>query len=128
MDPVEALRSIVSRSFDYHCNSEAFVRLVMNENIHHARHISDSTIAGNRKIIETLTRILDRGAKSGSFRADIDPRQLHLTISGLGFHYISNRHTFSQIFELDMESPTALAQRREIAVDLVLRWCRRTLK
>jgi hypothetical protein len=58
----------------------------------------------------------------------IDPRQLHLTISGLGFHYISNRHTFSQIFELGMESPTALPQRREIAVDLVLRWCRRTLK
>lgn len=96
----------------------------MNENIHHARYISARTVEGNRKIIEILTRILELGTKNGSFRPNIDPKHLHLTISGLGFHYVSNRHTFSHIFEMDMESPAAIAQRRDIAVDIVLRWCR----
>ncbi len=123
MDPVEALRSIVIRSFDYHSQSEQFVRLVMNENIHHARNISASTVEGNRGIIETLARILDRGVKAGKFRAGIDPKHLHLTISGMAFHYVSNRHSFSHIFEMDMSSPEAIAERREIAVDIVLRWC-----
>jgi AcrR family transcriptional regulator len=123
MDPVAALRSIVSRSFDYHCAHEMFVRLVMNENIHQGRHISDSQISENRKIIETLSNILERGKKEGCFRADIDPRQLHLTISSFGFHFISNRFTFSRIFEMDMSSASAVAQRRAIAIDTVLRWC-----
>jgi AcrR family transcriptional regulator len=123
MDPIEALRAIVIRSFDYHCQSASFVRLVMNENIHHARHISTSMVEGNRTIIAILTRILERGAENGSFRRGIDPKHLHLTISGLGFHYVSNRYTFSHIFEMDMESPAAIAERREIAVDIVLRWC-----
>lgn len=126
MNPVDALRAIVIHGFDYHCQNEPFVRLVMNENIHHARHISASTVEGNRKIIEILTRILERGAEDGSFRTGIDPKQLHLTISGLGFHYVSNRQTFSHIFELDMKSPEAIAARRDIVVDIVLRWCRRS--
>jgi AcrR family transcriptional regulator len=123
MDPVEALRSIVIRSFDYHCQNEQFVRLVMNENIHNARNISASTVEGNRKIIETLRRILERGSAAGLFRPDIDAKQLHLTISGLGFHFISNRNTFSHIFEMDMSSSTAMEERRKIVVDIILRWC-----
>jgi AcrR family transcriptional regulator len=123
MEPVDALREIVGSSFDYHSSNEMFVRLVMNENIHRARHVPEAQVSENRKIIDTLTRILKRGQKAGQFRRGIDPRQLHLTISGLGFHFISNRPTFSRIFELDMSTPAALARRRAIAIDTVLRWC-----
>ena len=123
MDPVEALKSIVRQSFDYHCNNEMFVRLVMNENIHHAKHITDDRILGNRPIIERLATIIERGAIAGTLRSDIDPRQLHMTISALGFHYVSNKYSFAKIFEMDMSSSAARLQRRELVVDIVVRWC-----
>jgi AcrR family transcriptional regulator len=123
MSPPDALRAIVTSSFDHHCQNALFVRLVMSENIHHARHISPSTVANSKQIIKTLTRILARGTEDGSFRPGIDPTHLHLTISGLGFHYVSNRPTFSHIFDMDMESSAAQDARRKIAADIVLRWC-----
>jgi len=41
----------------------------------------------------------------------------------LCFYNVSNRYTFSHIFEKDMSSPKALAARREIVVDTIERWC-----
>lgn len=123
MEPIDALRAIIRQSFDYHADNEMFVRLVMNENIHHARYITERQIQGNKPIIETLSRILERGKKSGCLRSDIDPRELHLTISALGFHFVSNKYTFSKIFELDMSSQAARDRRREIVTDIIVRWC-----
>jgi AcrR family transcriptional regulator len=125
MNPVEALETLVGLSFDYHCKHESFVRLVMNENIELARHVPPGQAIENRPILITLGKILKRGEKARKFRSGIDPKQLHLTISGLNFGYVSNRHTFSLLFELDMRSETARAQRREIVIDTVLRWCKR---
>lgn len=122
MEPVEALTSIVRQSFDYHCDHEMFVRLVMNENIHHAEHITDQQIQPNRPIILRLSKILERGAESGVFRSDIDPVQLHMTISALGFHYVSNKYSFAKIFELDMHTGAARSKRRGLVEDIVLRW------
>lgn len=122
LSPEDALRLIVGTSFDYHNANPMFVRLVMNENIHRAEHLDVSTRKTNSKIIDTLTNILKRGQVAGVFRKDIDAVQLHLTISGQGFHFVSNQHTFGQVFDLDMSSPEGVAARREIAIDIVLRW------
>ena len=122
ISPEEALRLIVGTSFDYHSANPMFVRLVMNENIHRAEHLDVSARAANRKIIDTLTHILERGQSAGVFRRDIDPMQLHLTISALGFHFVSNQHTFARVFDLDMTSKGAIAARRKIAIDTVMRW------
>ena len=124
-DPVQALRDIVTVSFNYHCRNEMFVRLVMSENMNKARHLrpSDEMKAQNKLIVDTLGRILSAGQKKGMFRADIDPTHLHLTISGLGFHFVSNRFTFEKLFNIDMTSKQAMEDRRKEAVDIVLRWC-----
>lgn len=122
LSPEDALKLIVRTSFDYHCANPMFVRLVMNENILRAEHLDVAARKSNSKIIETLTKILKRGEDAGVFRSGIDPVQLHLTISGLGFHFVSNQHTFSQVFDLDMASPTAIAARRDIAIEVVMRW------
>ena len=126
MDPVEALKTLVGLTFDYHCSHEYFVRLLMNENIEFARHIRPVQSSENRQILITLTKLLKRGEKTRQFRRGIDPKQLHLTISGLSFSFVSNRHTFSRIFELDMHTEEAKGLRREIVIETVLDWCRRT--
>ena len=61
---------------------------------------------------------------AGVFRPDLDPIELHMSISALSFFNVSNRYTFSQIFGKDMISPKALLARREVVVDMIERWCR----
>jgi len=126
LPPDEALRALVRTTFDYHNKHPEFVRLVMNENIHHGDHIGH--LAGiksrNRTVIAMLRKILDRGAAEGIFRKDLDPIEVHMSISALCFYNVSNRYTFSRIFEKDMTSPKALAARREVVVDMMDRWCR----
>jgi AcrR family transcriptional regulator len=126
LPPPEALRQLVRLNFDYHNKHPEFVRLVMNENIHKAMHIGHlpNIKERNRSVIATLRRLLDRGVKSGDLRADIDPIELHMSISALCFYNVSNRYTFSTIFGRDMTSPKATAARREVIVEMIERWCR----
>jgi AcrR family transcriptional regulator len=124
LPPEEALRQHVRLTFDYHNMHPDFVRLVMNENIHQAAHIGElaSIRTRNRAVIKTLRGLLDRGTEAGLFRADVDPVELHMSISALCFYNVSNRYTFSKIFERDMTSAAAVTARREVVVDMIMRW------
>ena len=64
----------------------------------------------NVTVIDALNRMVARGQKAGIFRHDIDPIELHMSISALGIFHVANRATFSIIFRRDMTSPRALAQ------------------
>ena len=110
--PEEALRQHVRLTFDYHNMHPDFVRLVMNENIHQAAHIGElaSIRTRNRAVIKTLRSLLDRGIEAGLFRPDIDPVELHMSISALGIFNVANRATFSTIFKRDLTSPDAMAR------------------
>jgi AcrR family transcriptional regulator len=126
MPPLEALRALVRATFDHHNKHQDFVRLVMNENIHHADHIGSlSNIRARREtVVSVLRKLIDRGVAARVFRKDLDPIEVHMSISALCFYNVSNRHTFSRIFGKDMSSPKAVAARREIVVDMIERWCR----
>jgi len=123
--PEDALREIVRATFDWHNKHPDFVRLVMNENIHQGEHIGAMTGIQVRRqtVVDLLRRVLLRGEKSGAFRKGLDPIDLHMSISALCFYNVSNRHTFSRIFERDMTSPKAVAGRRDVVIDTILRWC-----
>ena len=60
----------------------------------------------------------------GVFRNDIDPVDLHMSISALSFYNVSNQHTFSYIFGRDLTAPDVHARRREAVVDMILRYVR----
>ncbi len=128
LPPREALRELVRMTYDYHNKHPDFVRLVMNENIHHGEHIGHlPEIESRRKAVLTvLGKLIERGVAAGVFRRDLDPVELHMSISALCFYNVSNRYTFSKIFDRDMTSPKALAARREVVVDMIDRWCRAT--
>lgn len=126
MGAEEALKANVRLTFDYHHDHPEFVRLVMNENIHHGEFIKD--VAGierrNESVIRVLGEIIAKGRDEGVFRDDLDPIDLHMTISALCFYNVSNRYTFSEIFRRDMTSPQAVERRREQVVQVVLAACR----
>ena len=123
LPPREAIRRMVEATFDYHAAHPDFARLVSIENIHQGRTIAASTtIQGiNIGVLEMLERILERGRADGAFRDDLDPIDVHMTISALSFFRVSNRHTFGRLFRRDMDDPALRARHRELTVDTVLR-------
>ncbi len=122
--PRAALVRLTEFTFDYHTAHQDFVRLVMVENIHHAQHLvrSERIRNLNSSVIRMLGEVYRRGVAAGDFRAGLDVTDLHMTISALSFYNVSNRYSFSHIFNRDMASDEALARRRAVTADTVLRY------
>jgi AcrR family transcriptional regulator len=125
LPPKKALAELVRQSFDSHVERPNFIRLVMNENIHHAEHLKQVRGLGrlNKALIESLKDTLARGAKERAFRRGIDALDLHINITALCFYTVSNRYTFRQGFARDMWARGEVAKRREQVVDVIMRWC-----
>lgn len=123
MPPREALATLVAASFDYHADDPGYVRLIMVENIHHARHLqgSQTIVPLNLPAIETVREIYERGASEGAFRAGLDPLDIHLTIAALGFFNVSNQATVRELFGHDTADPAIRERRRSHVVEAVLR-------
>lgn len=122
--PIEALQAIVEFNFTHHVENEHFIRMVMNENVLLGRNIQNVPFirAENASVIEMLREICEKGAAEGTMRSDIDPVDLHMSISALCVFNVANRHTFSFIFDCDMTSKAASAARRRSVVEMVLGW------
>ena len=99
----------------------------MNENLHSGKYIAQSANIPplNVPAIDTIRRIVERGKTSRVFRQDVDPTDLHMSISALCFYSVSNRYTFSTIFKVDMTSPKALAARKKSIIATILAAVRR---
>jgi AcrR family transcriptional regulator len=122
--PLEALAQHVRFIFDYQLSNMDFIRLIMVENIHRGEHIAQLSAdqQSDMGAIATLRSIVARGIAQGVLRQDLDPVDLHMSISALCFFNVANRHTFSTIFKVDMDSPAATAARRESVTDMILRF------
>ncbi len=122
--PEDALRKLVAFTFDYQNAHPEFIRLVMNENVLNGIYVARSKAIQllNVAVIDALRELLARGQRDGAFRSDIDPIDLHMSISALCFFNVANRPTFSTIFKRDMSSTKALATRRVQVVDTILRY------
>jgi AcrR family transcriptional regulator len=120
----KALIAQIEHTFDYHVEHPEFVRLVMNENIHHGEHIGhvEGLKERNKSVIASLKAIIDKGVTQGIFRSGIDPVDLHMSISALCFYNVSNRYTFASNFGVDMSSAKSLKKRRAQITEIVLAW------
>jgi hypothetical protein len=78
--------------------------------------------AVNSVIIKSVRDICERGVALGVIREGIDPVDLYQSIAALSFFNVSNRYTFSTIFQRDMSSPQALAVRKRSVVDAIVKF------
>jgi len=122
--PEAALRKLVGFTVDYQRANPDFIRLVMNENMHRGQFLARSTAIHSLNVpaIDAVQSVYARGVRGGVFRPDVDPVDLHMSISALSFFNVSNRHTFSLIFKRDLETPDAVAARRGNIVEMILRF------
>ncbi len=124
LEPEVAMRVLVGFTFDYQLASPDFIRLVMNENMHKGEFLAQSKHIQslNAPAINSVTLVYRRGVQAGLFRDDIDPVDLHMSISALCFFNVSNRHTFSLIFKHSLDTAESIAARRASIVEMILRF------
>ena len=124
--PEAALRKLVGFTVDYQWSNQDFVRLVMNENIHRGEFLTQSkTIQGlNIPVIHAVQQVYERGVEEGVFRPNLDPLDLHMTMSGLSFFNVSNQYTFSLIFKHSLENVANYQARRESIIETMVRYVR----
>jgi len=122
--PRAALEKLVTFTWTYYLAHPGFLRLLNSENLHQARHVKAS-----RKIremhfpfVEMAHDILAKGAASGEFRPGVDPAQLQINISALGYYYLTNRYTASVVYNTDLGAPAALEKRHAVILDTILRY------
>lgn len=127
LPPEDALRKLVGFTFDYQLENPDFIRLVMTENINRGEFLAQSRKIQQLNVpaIVAIRDVYERGVKARVFRKDVDPVDLHMSISALCFFNVSNRHTFSLIFKRDLESPRAISARRDSIIEMVVRFVRK---
>ena len=66
--------------------------------------------------------MIARGQAEGTFRADVDPIDVHMAIAALGMFNVTNQYTFGAIFQRDMGAKGDVPSRRRMVADMVLSW------
>ena len=122
VEPVEAIRRLIAFTWNYYIAHPEFLTLLNSENLHRARHLKQSAKVRSMHspLVQTLADVLERGHKSGVFRAGVDPVQLYVSIAGLSYFYLGNCHTLSTIFDRDLLGAKAQVERLSHMTDLVL--------
>lgn len=124
LGPEKALQTLVKYTFEHRNDHPNFIRMIMIENIHHGVFIDRSEIIQelNASVIDDLDKIYKKGVKEGKFRKGIDTIDLHWHISALCFFNVSNRHTFTKIFEKDLNNNSEQAKLCDQVVAMIMRF------
>jgi AcrR family transcriptional regulator len=124
--PEDAVRELVKFTFSYHHKNPEFMRLLNNENLYKAEHIKKSKKIKqmHSPFVELMTDVLKRGENAGVFRKNVDPVQFYVTVASVAYFYLSNVYTLSHIFGRKLDSKSALAERLDHCVDVVLGFLR----
>ncbi|MCD5990539.1 MULTISPECIES: TetR/AcrR family transcriptional regulator [Pseudomonas] len=126
LEPMQAIERLVEFTFDHHDRNVDFVRIVCIENIHNGENVKQSpTIRQlSQNIVSILDNILRRGEALGVFRQGVNAIDLHLMISSFCFYRISNRHTFSEIFQIELVNDEIKQRHKAMLCDSVSRYLR----
>ena len=124
MTPVQAIESLVVFTWRHYLAHPEFLALLNSENMQGAGHLKRSPRIRemNSPLIDDLARVLKRGERSGELRGGIDPMQLYISIAGLAYFYLSNKHTLGTIFGRDLMAKGALDGRLSHMTEVVRRY------
>jgi AcrR family transcriptional regulator len=122
LDPAEAIRQLVSFTWNYYLAHPEFISLLNSENQQEASNLKRSGHIQemNSPLVSMIQEVLERGRFLKLFRNGVDPIQLYISIAALCYFYLSNNQTLSTIFGQDLKSHKALAQRLSHMQELVL--------
>ena len=122
-EPIAALQKLVAFTWNYYVDNPELITLVNSENLHKAQHIKNSQALQklNRRFVDRMRMLLERGATAGIFRSGLDPVQVLITLSGGGFHYLTNHHTGEIVYGRKLMTRQAQAARLQFNTETILR-------
>lgn len=115
------VEALISAYFDFLKDNPTFVNILMSENLIGAqfmRQLPDECIA--RPTLAEIALRLRECCARGEFRADIDEKQLVLTMITICFSKFSNRHTLSRLMGFDLDDPAVHEMRKQQAIEILL--------
>lgn len=126
LEPEDAVAKLTIYTFEHFRDEPGILRLLNSENLYKAKHIAMSKKIPNlyNPLISAIRDVLAKGHAAGRFRADVDPVDLYITISGISYFYLANCYTLGHALSQDLLEPARLKQREKHMVDVVLGYLR----
>lgn len=123
LEPVEALKRLVTFTWDYYLDNPELITLVNSENLHKARHIEKSKRLAdlNTAFVGRMRALLQRGMAQGIFRKGLDEVQVLISLSGGGFHYLTNQYTGEIVYGRKLMTKAARDARLAFNIETMLR-------
>lgn len=124
LSAIQGILALVDFTWHYYLENPEFIQLLNSENQLKARHLKTSQciVPINHSWIDITGKLIERGQKEGDIRDNIDPLQLNITISALGFFYLINQATLSILYQTDLLAPEALEKRLDAMKDTISCW------
>lgn len=124
LSPEQAIQRLVEFTFDHHADNVDFVRIVCTENIHYGEYVKQSPVIREMSsmVLDALGKILARGVEQGVFRLGIEVIDLHMLMSSFCFYRVSNRHTFGDIFQIDLADEQVKQRQKQVICEAVMRY------
>ncbi|MZR31216.1 TetR/AcrR family transcriptional regulator [Sneathiella litorea] len=122
LDPIEAMETLVRSTFQLFLKKPEIIGLLNAENLYSASHIRKSKEIETlyHPLLEAIEEILERGAKEGKFRSNVDPIDLFISINAEGYMFLSNCHTLGFVLHENLMDPERVRQREEHIVKVIL--------
>jgi AcrR family transcriptional regulator len=128
VDPVTGMRRLINLTFEFLATDPHFARLIMGENLMMGKMVRKSKVIPQmtRPLVKSLESILKRGQERDIFHLSIDAESLYISVLGLCFIHISNRHTLGTMFQRNFADPKWLAKRKAIVSSLLITYLTRS--
>lgn len=122
LSPPVAMRAVLNHFFDQYRLDPFLGSLALEGIRYHDTHETPRNhfLEMAPKLIAKLDAILLRGAASGDFRANINPRLLLASASLVTTGWFTNRYSMSALAGLDTDSEQGMATWRQYSADFVL--------
>jgi AcrR family transcriptional regulator len=126
LSPAEGMKVLIRFNYRYHAEHPEFLAMLADENRQRGLHLHDSKRIRElySPLLELMSSLLAGGQAEGVFRKNVDPVQLYISITGLGYFYFSNLYTLSAIFNRHLEIADEVDSREQHIVDMVMGYLR----
>ncbi|MCY4152710.1 MAG: TetR/AcrR family transcriptional regulator [Aestuariivita sp.] len=126
LPPIKGMELLIRHTFQHFLEYPSVISLLNSENLTGAQHVRNSDKLPHlySTLSDLIGDLLSRGDAEGVFRKGVDPQELYITISALGYFYLSNRHTLGVIYQTNLSEPHRIKARADHIVEVVLGYLR----
>jgi len=120
---VETMKDIILFYYKFLSHNPSFVKIVLWENLMHAKYVSDANIYNMKApVFESMRTILRKGIENGNFRKDIDIEQTILSVNLFCFSSFSNITTMSILMNKDYSTEEEIRLRANHICDVIIKY------